>query len=991
VEARKTVTVLFCDWVGSTEIGERLDPESLRRVQSEWFELAERTLHEHGGTVEKFIGDAVMAVFGLPDAHEDDALRAVRAASSLRRGMVELNERFERDLGVRLAARTGIATGLAMTGDPTLRQSLVTGDVVNTAKRLEAAAGADEIVVGAATRALVASAATLEPLPDVDAKGKRDAVAAWRVVAVDVDAPGIERRLDSPLVDRVEELTRLRAVVDQALAERRAVVATVVGPAGVGKSRLVHELVGGLSGHATVLAGRCVAYGGTTYRPLVEILRNAGGPEAVARALAGEENEQLLAELLEAAGGLSSATFTADEIFWAVRRFVEVNARDRLVVLVVDDAHWAEPTFHDLIDYLAAFVTEAPVALIRLGRPELLDRRPGPSGTETIELGPLIEADARELLAEVGAPESARAEILAAAEGNPLFLEQLAAVAADGGPGSLPIPPTIEAVLAARLDQLPRRELSLLEHASVIGRRFEPRVLAELTAPEEAGQVTSTLIGLTRAGLVRPAPGRLGEDRYRFAHGLVRDAAYARIPKSTRASLHEALARRLLADPARTPGADDLAGYHLEQACRALREIGGAAERARELGEEAAALLQEAGRHAFARDDMPAAADLLGRAAALLAVGGVERLNALRDRALALWEAGEADQGIRALDQLYDEAIAASHEQMIAFAELERVVHEQLTGADVAPVQAAAERVIELGTTVGDDAAVALAWRRISSARRRAGEYAAAEVAARRALEHARAARDSREEARAVDGLCNSLLYGPTPVEVAVETCGELLAGGTTRTLEANVTGVMAGLQAMRGAFDDARGAYRRAAATLEELGLELARAALTQIGVPLELLAGDPLAAEREARKGAEIFSRFGSSAVQVPLIAEALYAQGRFPEAARALDTTGVESGPAIAPWQVRWRIVAARLAIADGRPADAVGVASTGVEFAERTDDLNLRADALAAAADALLAAGRPDESADAIARARACYDTKGNIAAAAMLPAPAPSSA
>ena len=198
---------------------------------------------------------------------------------------------------------------------------------------------------------------------------------------------------------------------------------------------------------------------------------------------------------------------------------------------------------------------------------------------------------------------------------------------------------------------------------------------------------------------------------------------------------------------------------------------------------------------------------------------------------------------------------------MIAVAELERVVHEQLTGADVAPVQAAAERVIELGATVGDDAAMALAWRRISSARRRAGEYAAAEVAARRALEHARAARDSREEARAVDGLCNSLLYGPTPVGTAVDTCRELLAGGTTRTLEANVTGVMAGLQAMRGELDEAREAYRRAAVTLEELGLELARAALTQIGVPLELLAGDPLAAEHEARKGAEIFSRFGSS----------------------------------------------------------------------------------------------------------------------------------
>ena len=350
--------------------------------------------------------------------------------------MDELNEAFERDLAVRLAIRTGITTGEAVTGDPTLRQSLVTGDVVNTAKRLEESAAVGEIVIGAATRALVASAATLEPLPDVAAKGKRDAVPAWRVVAVDDDAPGIARRLDSPLVDRVEELARLRDVVERAEAERRAVVATVVGPAGVGKSRLVHELLDGLAGRATVLSGRCVAYGGTTYRPLVEILRNAGGPEAVARALAGEDNEQLLAERLEAAGGLSSATFTTDEIFWAVRRFVELNARERPVVLVVDDAHWAEPTFHDLVDYLAAFVTRGaglpdPPREARAARPP-----PGTAGhRDDRARAARRDRRARRCSPEWERPKPARAEIMAVAEGNPLFLEQLAAVAADAAAG----------------------------------------------------------------------------------------------------------------------------------------------------------------------------------------------------------------------------------------------------------------------------------------------------------------------------------------------------------------------------------------------------------------------------------------------------------------------------------------------------------------------------------------------------------------------------
>jgi len=977
VEARKTVTVLFCDWVGSTEIGERLDPESLRRVQTEWFELSERTLHEHGGTVEKFIGDAVMAVFGLPDAHEDDALRAVRAAVALRRGMDELNETFARDHEVRLAIRTGIATGEAMTGDPTLRQSLVTGDVVNTASRLEAAAGADEIVVGAATQALVASAATLEALPDVDAKGKRDAVPAWRVLAVDVDAPGIERRLDSPLVDRTEELARLRSVGAYAERERHAVVATVVGPAGVGKSRLVHEFVEGLSGHATVLSGRCVAYGGTTYRPLVEILRNAGGPEAVARALAGEENEQLLAERLEAAGGLSSATFTTDEIFWAVRRFVELNARDRLVVLVVDDAHWAEPTFHDLIDYLAAFVTEMPLALIRLGRPELLDRRPGPSGSETIELGPLSDVDARELLAEVGAPESAQVEILAAAEGNPLFLEQLAAVASDAAPGSLPIPPTIEAVLAARLDQLPRNELSLLEHASVIGRRFEPGVLAELAGPDQAGQVTSTLIGLTRAGLVRPAPGRLGEDRYRFAHGLVRDAAYARIPKSTRASLHEMLARRLLADPARAPAAEDLAGHHLEQACRALRELGGAAERTRELGEEAAALLAGAGLRAAARDDLPAAIGLLERADELLTDASPARGDVRRELGRGLWEIGENERALAILEDAIADAERTGDVRAEWLARVDRAAFRLALNLDD-DLRAVAERAVEIFTELGDDSALALAWRKMASAERRVGRYGASIEPSARAVEFARAAGDAYEEARAIDALCTGLLYGPTPAAEAAERCRALLSEAEGRPgTQANVLASLAELEAMLGRWDEARQAYSLARAIYEELGLRMPLAGLTTIGAELELLAGDPVAAEAEARRGMDILAGSGLEIELAPLLAEALIAQGRGREAGAVLDDVDGDGHHVV--WQVRLRTARARLLASRGEIDAALVEARESVDLAAPLDDVNLSADAYAALAHVLEVAGRDDDAQAARAQAHEGYVLKGNIVA------------
>jgi class 3 adenylate cyclase/tetratricopeptide (TPR) repeat protein len=984
VEARKTVTVLFCDWVGSTEIGERLDPEALRRVQSEWFDLAERTLHEHGGTVEKFIGDAVMAVFGLPEAHEDDALRAVRAAVALRRGMVELNERAERSLGVRLSVRTGIATGEAMTGDTTLRQSLVTGDVVNTASRLESAAAADEIVVGAATRALVAAAATLEPLPDVEAKGKREAVPAWRVLAVDVDAPGIARRLDSPLVDRVEELARLRDVVETAETERRAVLATVVGPAGVGKSRLVHELLDGLAERATVLSGRCVAYGGTTYRPLVEILRNAGGPEAVTRALAGEENEQLLAERLEAAGGLSSATFTTDEIFWAVRRFVELNARERPVVLVVDDAHWAEPTFHDLVDYLTAFVTEAPVSLIRLGRPELLDDRPAASDTETIELGPLVDADAEALLAGVGAPEPARAEIMSVAEGNPLFLEQLAAVAVDAAPGSLPIPPTIEAVIGARLDQLPRRELALLECASVIGRRFELRALVELAEAEDGVHAISSLVALTRAGLVRPAPGPAGEDRYRFGHGLVRDAAYARIPKAQRADLHEALARRLLGDASRTPAADDLAGHHLEQASRALRELGRDAERAQMLGEEAAGLLEAAGRRAAARDDLPAAIALLERSAALLTDASPRRGEVRRELGRGLWEIGENDRSLDTLDLAIADATRVGDVRAEWLARVDRAAFRLVLGAED-ELREVAERAIEIFVELDDDAALALSWRRMAFVERREGRYGASVEPSARAVEFARMAGDAYEESRAIDSLCTGLLYGPTPAAEAADRCRALLSEADGRpATQANVLASLAELEAMLGRFEAARDAYARARAIYEELGLRMPLAGLTTIGAELELLAGDPAAAEAEARRGLAVVEGSGLEAELLPLVAEALIAQGREAEAEPLLADADAD-GHSI-PWQVRLRTARARLLVSRHEVDAALAEAREAVERASLLDDVNLSADAYAALALVLDAAGRGDEASAARAEAHGRYVLKGNVVAAAAIAAP-----
>ncbi len=989
LEVRKTVTVLFCDVVGSTSLGEATDPETTRRVMSRYAQTMTEIVTAHGGTVERFRGDEVMAVFGVPVIHEDDALRAVRAGMEMQRALAELNAELRATWGVELACRIGINTGEVIAGDPGTGDTFVTGDAVNLGKRLETAAQPGEILIGTATYPLVKDAVRVGPRERFSAKGKSSPVERFRLDDVDATAAGYARRLDAPLVGRVEELARIRAAIAELADERRCGVVTIVGPAGIGKSRLVREIVTELEATATVMSGRCLPYGaGITYWPLVELVRDLGGLEAVSRWLASSEDGGDVVERLRGVVAQSDRVDSNDEVFWAVRRLLEELARTRPVLVCLEDLHWAEPTMFDLVEYLATFAS-GPIALLCNGRPELLDTRATWARGHLIELAHLSDAETQELIEALGVDDAGLCtRITEAAEGNPLFAEQLAVMVAErdgGSPDELELPASIQALVAARLDALEPAERRTLERASVVGKEFWRRAIADLSLPEDKAHVGGALLSLARKGLIQAVHAdATGQDTLRFRHALIRDVAYAAIPKLVRADVHEAFATWLQANEVAGFGRhDEIVGYHFEQAYRFRHELGLSDARTVALANQAAVCLGEAGRQALAREDMPAAADLLGRTAAFLPFGSPARLAALRDEALALWEAGRADAGARALDVLHREAAAAGDEQMEALAELERIVHEQLTGVDLGAVQVAAKRVIAASATGGDDAAIALAWRRISSAHRRAGEYAAAEAAARRALEHARAAGDSREEARAVDGLCNSLLYGPTPADEALSVCRALLVPGTSRTLKANVTGVMAGLLAMAGDFEEARSAYRAAAAILEELGLDLARAALTQIGVPLELLAGDPVEAEREATTGAEIYARFTPFGLQAPLIAEALLAQGRDLDAEEALAGVTAESGPEGVQWQVHLRIAQARLATAQERVADAVALSGEAVALADGTDDLTLRGDAMTSLATALDASGRSEDAAEARSTALALFESKGNAAAAKAL--------
>jgi class 3 adenylate cyclase len=572
-EVRKTVSVVFSDVAGSTALAEQLDPESLRRAMTRYFEVARRVHERHGGVVEKFIGDAVMAVFGIPHAHEDDALRAVRAAGELRRAMAALNRELERELEVVLPVRTGVNTGLVLAGDEHAGHAFVGGDTVNVAARLERAAGAGEVLLGEATHRLVADAVRVEPVGPFVPRGRSAPVAAYRLLEVTPGAAGLSRRLDAPLVGRGVELAVLDRALDQAIARRACGLLTVVGDPGVGKSRLLRAFAERAGERALVLHGGRPPHGPATIGQVVGQLL----AQASALALAGEGSAQL-------EPGSPAA-------FREVRRLLEELARTRPVVVVLDDLHAAEPALLDLIEYLHAFAGGAAL-LVAAARRQLLDSRSRWTAGSTLFLEPLPAADAAELAASLCGPggldPGTRERIASWAEGNPLFIEELLRSlgrgAGDAGAGlappaeveELPLPPAVEALVGAELDRLPPDERTVLELASVVGRLFDWASVAALAPTELRPRVGAVLLALARRNLIRVADRALGEDAFSFRHGLLRDAAYRAIPKRARAVLHVSVAQRLAAVVGRDAFEEDEAvGRHLGQAYRCLAQLAG--------------------------------------------------------------------------------------------------------------------------------------------------------------------------------------------------------------------------------------------------------------------------------------------------------------------------------------------------------------------------------------------------------------------------------
>jgi class 3 adenylate cyclase len=1009
-ERRKVATLLFCDVSGSTALGERLEVEAVREVMLRYFDEMRIAIERHAGVVEKFIGDAVVAVFGVPTAHEDDALRAVRAAAEMLERLEALNDEFEGRFGSRIGLRIGVNTGEVVAGDLTRGETFVSGDAVNVAARLEQTAGVGEVLLGELTYRLVRQAVTVEQIEPLALKGKAKPVPAYRLVAVAPDAPARVGPSSSALVGRGAELAALEHELEEAIGAGGCRLVTVLGQPGIGKTRLAREFVRSAERDARVLVGRCLSYGeGITYWALGEIVRDAAGvgkeeSAQSARAkiealLAGTDDPKLAADLLVQAMGLESGSGATGEIAWASRRLLEALARDRPVVVVVEDLHWAEQALLDLVGQLPE-LARGRILVLGLARPEVLERRPSWPGT-ILRLEPLRDEDATQLIETLiggaGLELEARARVLEAAAGVPLFVEELLAIlveeelvhrapdgqwVAHGSLAEFTIPPTIDALLAERLDRLESHQRTLLEDGAVEGQLFHLGALLALAAAA-AERATELLAELAHRELVEAAsPSFDDEVAYRFRHILIRDAAYRALPKKARAELHEEYARWLEAKAGdRVTEWAEILGYHFEQAYRYRVELGLLDDAGRALGERAGRLLAAAGRRALGRSDMGAAEHLLARTAELLPPDDPERIERLLGLSVALRERGAFDRAAEVNDEAIERSVAGGLRGAEARGRLNAAFLRLYTDpAGTDELVATARAALPVFEELGDDAGLAQALWLIGVSdwnRCRGGE---AEAVAERALGHAERAGDRHWRDQALSLLALSCVAGPTPAEEALERCRALLEQARgARGTEAMVTAYSALLEAMGGRFDVARDHAAHSAAMLEDLGRHVTAAGVSYFSAGVELLAGKPARAEEIVRSGLERLDALGetvNSAVLAALLAESLCRQDRFDEAETLTETSERTAWPDDLHAQVGWRAARARAFAGRGDAAGGEKLAREAIALLDGADDLVLHGDALVALAATLSGPERED----ALREAARLYEAKGNLASA-----------
>jgi predicted ATPase/class 3 adenylate cyclase len=1001
-------------------MGERLDAEAVHLAMARFFDEMRTVLERHGGVVEKFIGDAVMAVFGIPAVHEDDALRAVRAAVDMRSALAVLNQELEPGMGVSIVTRTGVNTGEVVVGDLSSGRGFVVGECVNVAARLQQSAPPGDILLGADTYALVRESVVVDVVASLLVKGRSAPVAAYRLIDVSRGIAEPAPRPEPPLVDRERELRLLHKVFDRARLERACHVVTTFGSAGVGKSRLAREFTASVASDVTVLTARCLPYGeGITFWPVADVVKQAAGiagdeprSDAIAKLEAlvdGADDAGLIAERVGAVIGLGDAPAVVQETFWAIRRLLQWLARERPLVAVIDDIQWAESTLLDLLEHLGGGTVDAPILLLCLARNDLLDARPEwMAGSETMTaftLGPLDRPDAesltRTLLGTERVDAGLQARIAEAGGGNPLFVEELLRLLREEGvlrleatgwvldAAEVPVPPSIHALLSARLDRLSPDEQAVIRAAAVIGKIFWWGAVEDLVSEQVRPLVGAHLQTLVRRELIRPERSDLGgEEAFGFHHILIQEAAYRSASKAARAEMHE----RFGSWVERTTGErlgeyEEIVAHHLERAARYRQDLGLRDERTRRLSSTAADRLATAGRRAFARGDVTASANLLDRALGLLPAPDTRRLRLMSDRGEALMESGDFPLAEKLLTDAVDGAVAAGDRGAEAHSRVVLLLLKESTDPQHRSQEAfdVLESVIPVFEELGDDRGLARSYRLLADLHWTRSRYGDADRALRLATRHARRAGAAWEEAESLGQLLGAGLYGPTPVAEVVRSCEEVLASepGDRTVRAARALRTLGALRAMQGRFEEAREHVVRSRETLEDLGLKLRAAFGAEAAGFVEMLAGDPKAAERELRAGYEALESLGErgfASTVSALLAHAVSAQGRLDDAERFSRIAEQMAAEDDLSTQVMWRSARANVLAGRGRHPEAERLALEALRLAAETDDLNMHADTLMDLAEVLRLAGRDAEASRAAEEALDLYRQKGNLVSA-----------
>jgi|GEM_PF-6816153 len=943
-DARRVVSVL----AARADVG---DPEALHGV----FERCSAVIEQHGGTVERYLGDALVGFFGLGDSHGDDAMRAARAAVELRAETAEL--------------RLGIESGEVFLSTGPTGATIATGATITDAGRLAERAAQGEILLGDRIRPTVAADAS------IDAE-------SGRLQSLEVERPALLRESETPFVGRDDELEQLRAALAHVTNESSCRLVTVSGAAGIGKSRLAGEFLTSLGDDVTVLAGRCLAYGeGTTYRALAEIARGLGSdPRASIEELL-EGDDQAVRGILSAIG-LSDEGAQAEETSWALRRLLERIARDRPLVVAVEDIHWAEPALLDLLDHVASLSTGSPILLLCLTRPELMESHAAWSAPQpnrsVLVLDALAGAEAEQLAKRLGAGDRA-AQIAQRAEGNPLFVEQLVAVGADVGQKTSELPASIQAVLAARIDRLDQPERTLLQRASVEGRTFHAGALATVLPEAERRRMQTRFVALARKGLIGADRTEFeGEDAYRFTHALIRDAAYSGLPKLVRADLHASVAQWLEARP---KAADEIVGYHLEQACQLAAGLGRSGEREQALRPRAVTRFRAASRAALTRGDPAAASTLLERAIALPSADEDERVELLPALGASLYEAGRMTEAMRVLDEAIEHA---PDELLDARARVEReyVRLETDTSAGADRARRAADEALTVFARAQDGYGEYRAWSLLAQVAWTEGQVERADDAWNNAAQSARTAGDERDLFDVLGWRATAAALGPTVVEAATARCEEfreIVAASPVATMW--MINPLALLRAMSGEFELAEELLEEASDTRRKLGSP--DYSVSHMAADVRLLAGRPDLAAIPLRLGVEKLATMGDGrllATTTAMLARAVYAQGDVHEAHQLCRQTARGAAADDIITQAIWRGVEAKILARDARCDEGAVLAREAVALIETTDLLSHHGDAMLDLAEVLGIAERSKESLECLRHGLSLYDAKGNAAAA-----------